>query len=141
MEDGKLSTDVYHKPIGAYQYLNFRSCHPPHVKKGIPYSQTSRLKRICDLEDKFGKGLVDLKGFLVNRGYKEDFVNSQCSRVTEVRRAELLCKNQKRDWDKKERVVLVLNYHFAMLKVHRIFRELHVPTTLSPMFSWFPQHI
>ena len=55
LEDGKLSTDVYHKPTDAHQYLNFRSCHPPHVKKGIPYGQALRLKRICDSEDKFEK--------------------------------------------------------------------------------------
>ena len=55
LEDGKLSTDVYHKPPDANQYLKFRSCHPPHVKKGIPYGQALRLKRICDSEDKFEK--------------------------------------------------------------------------------------
>ena len=31
LEDGKLSTDVYHKPTNAHQYVNFRSCHPLHV--------------------------------------------------------------------------------------------------------------
>ena len=55
LENGKLSTDVYHKPTDAHQYLNFRSCHPPHVKKGIPYGQALRLKRICDSEGKFEK--------------------------------------------------------------------------------------
>ena len=33
LNDGILSTDVHHKPTDAHQYLNFRSCHPPHVKK------------------------------------------------------------------------------------------------------------
>ena len=55
LEDGKLSTGVYHKPTDAHQYLYFRSCHPPHVKKGIPHGQALRLKRICDSEDKFEK--------------------------------------------------------------------------------------
>jgi hypothetical protein len=30
--------------------LNFKSCHTPHIKKGIPYTvamQALRLKRIC----------------------------------------------------------------------------------------------
>ena len=62
LKGGKLSTNEYHKPTDAHQYLNFRSCRPPHVKKGIPYSQAFRLKRICDLEDKFEKRFVDLKG-------------------------------------------------------------------------------
>ena len=61
---------------------------------------------------------MDLKGFLVNRGHKEDFVDSQCCKVREVRRSELLRKNQKRGRDKKERIVLVLNYHPVLLKIH-----------------------
>ena len=33
---GKFSTDVYHKPTDTHQCLNFKSCHPQHVKKAIP---------------------------------------------------------------------------------------------------------
>ena len=83
------------------------------IKKGIPYGRALGLKQICDSEDKFEKRLMDLKDFLVNRGYKEDLVDSQCIRVREVGRSELLCRNQKRSRDKKERMVLVLNYHPA----------------------------
>ena len=46
-------------------------------------------------------------------------VDSQCSRVREVGRSDLLCRNQKRSRDKKERMVLVLNYHPALLKIQR----------------------
>ena len=44
LEDDKLNTDMYHKPTDAHQYLSFISCHPSHVKKGIPYGQALRLK-------------------------------------------------------------------------------------------------
>ena len=76
-----------------------------------------------------------LKGFLINRGYKEDLADSQCSRVTEVRRSELSCKNQKRGRDEKERLVLVVNYHPALLRIHRILRELHVLVEWSPLLK------
>ena len=69
---------------------------------------------------------MDLKGFQVNRGYKEDLVDSQCSRVREIGRSELSCGNQKRSRDKKERMVLLPNSHPALLKIHRILRELQV---------------
>ena len=39
---------------------------------------------------------MDLKGFLINKGCKEDLVHSQCRRVRNVGRLELFCKNQKR---------------------------------------------
>ena len=78
---------------------------------------------------------MDLKGFLINRVYKVDLVDSQCSRVREVRRSEVLCRNQKRGRDKKERMVLVLNYHPALLKIHRILRELQVLVERSPLLK------
>ena len=57
-----LVTNVYSKPTDAHQYLDHRSCHPNHVKKGIPYGQALRLRRICDSDEVFDKSLKDLKG-------------------------------------------------------------------------------
>ena len=37
--DGKLTTDIYSKPTDTRQYVDHSSCHPNHVKKGIPSDQ------------------------------------------------------------------------------------------------------
>ena len=42
-----LSIILFVKPSDTYQFLDPTSCHPYHCKKGIPYSQTLRLNRIC----------------------------------------------------------------------------------------------
>ena len=34
--NGGFHTEVYSKPTDAHQYLNFKSCHPPHVKRATP---------------------------------------------------------------------------------------------------------
>ena len=68
-----LVTDVYSKPTDAHHYLDHRSCHPNHVKKGIPYGQALRLRRICDSDEVFDKRLKDLKGHLVKRGFEGKF--------------------------------------------------------------------
>ena len=47
LENGNIKTDLYVKPTDTHQYLHSSSCHPYHCKKGIPYSQTLRLNRIC----------------------------------------------------------------------------------------------
>ena len=39
LDEGRLVTYVNYKLTDAHQNLNFRSRHPPHVRKGIPYSQ------------------------------------------------------------------------------------------------------
>ena len=65
--DGVFFTDVYSKPTDAHQYLNFKCCHPPHVRRGIPYGQALRIKRICYSYETFESRLGELKGFLVKR--------------------------------------------------------------------------
>ena len=51
--EGLFHTDVYSKRTDAHQYLNSKSCHPPHVKRGIPYGQGLRFKHICDSNEGF----------------------------------------------------------------------------------------
>ena len=77
----KFSTDVYHKPTDTHQYLNFKSCHPQHVKKAIPYSQALRLKRICDSEDVYKRREKESKGFLWKRGYERVLLMSRFSEL------------------------------------------------------------
>ena len=47
LNNGVLSTDLFVKPTDTHQFLDPTSCHPYHCKKGIPYSQTLGLNRIC----------------------------------------------------------------------------------------------
>ena len=49
LDNGNIETDLYVKPTDTHQYLHYSSCHPYHCKKGIPYSQTLRLNRICSV--------------------------------------------------------------------------------------------
>ena len=47
LENGKIKRDFYVKPIDTNQRLHSSLCHPCYCGKGIPYSQTLRLNRIC----------------------------------------------------------------------------------------------
>ena len=49
-----------------HQYLNYKSCHPPHVKKAITYSQALRLKRICNSKEVYEFRVHKLKRFKVD---------------------------------------------------------------------------
>ncbi len=51
-KDNTIVTDLYSKPTDTHQLLHRSSCHPGHTKKGIPYGQALRLRRICS-EDSF----------------------------------------------------------------------------------------
>ena len=71
LESGKIKTDLHVKPTDTHQYLHSFSCHPYHCKKGIPYSQTLRLNRICSDSTSFDRRCNDLERWLLERGYKE----------------------------------------------------------------------
>ena len=134
IEDGLFHTDVYSKPTDAHLYLNYKSCHTPHVKRGIPYGQALRFKRICDSNEGFERRLDDLRGFLVNRGYDKEFVEKQFGRAREVDRLTLLFNTE----GKKEQgngVNLVIDYHPALRCLYGIFRELQSVVNWSDVLS------
>jgi hypothetical protein len=99
---------MYTKTTDAHQYLDFKYCHPPHVKRAIPCSQGLRLKRICNSENAFEEKLRELKGVLVKRGYNADFVDDQFGRVREVDRNNLLMR--KEGVKKSNRNCFVIDY-------------------------------
>ena len=44
----KMKWKVIYKDTDTHSYLRYESAHPPSCKKGIPYSQFLRLRRICN---------------------------------------------------------------------------------------------
>ena len=52
-ETGEINTTLYTKPTDAHNYINYYSCHPRSCRRGIPYGQFLRLRRICSIEDDF----------------------------------------------------------------------------------------
>ncbi len=67
----KLRTDIYAKPTDTKKYLLFSSCHPRHIKTGIPNTLATRLKIIVSDEDTLKKQYQGLKGDLLKRGYPD----------------------------------------------------------------------
>ena len=47
VKNGRISTELYFKPVDRHQYLHYISYHPELRKKSFIYSQTLRLRRIC----------------------------------------------------------------------------------------------
>ena len=95
-DSGKLETDVYIKPTDSHQYLHHASCHPSSCKKGIPYAQALRLRRICSKDTFFEKRVQDLCGFLVERGYGRNFVEQQVDRARRIPRNKALREKPKK---------------------------------------------
>ena len=52
-DTGLLTTTLYCKPTDTYRYLHYKSFHPKHQKKAIPYSQFVRVRRVFSLKRDF----------------------------------------------------------------------------------------
>ena len=63
----------------------------------------------------------ELKGWLVNWGYKEEEVDQQIERVHSCDRLGLL--NRQNNDQSADRIPLLLTYHPALNKVYDILRE------------------
>lgn len=90
VEDGALTTDLYTKPSDKHLYVNYKSSHPTHVKKAIPYGLGMRIKRICSKEKDYWRHRQQLKYQLRRRGYSSRFIDGQLQRVDGLDRKVLL---------------------------------------------------
>jgi len=90
------------------------------------------LKRICSKETFFEKRVQDLCGFLVERGYKKNFVQQQVDRARQTPRNEAL-----RDKPKEEnnRIPFTVTYHPGLPNIRGLLRELQPVLHSSNRFA------
>lgn len=70
--DGKLSTDLFVKPMSRHKFLHATSNHPKHLKDSLFYSQGLRIIRICSDLSIRNEKLLELMGKFKNRWYEDD---------------------------------------------------------------------
>ena len=140
-EGAGIKTDLFVKETDTHQYLDFSSCHTFHTKRGIPYGQALRIRRIVSDDQTFEARCGELSNWLVDRGYPERLVGEQIERAKVEDRDSLLNRNFSRNND--ERDVLVLSYHPCLSKkVHTIIKNahpiLHIDKEHRQVFSEIP---
>ena len=118
-----LKTYLYTKETDTHQFLEYSSCHPFHVKKSIPYSQTLRLRRICSDDFDFKKRTEDLRQWLLARGYSDKIVKEQIFEASQTSREEAL-REKSTPRNESNRDFLTLTYHPAIVdKIHQILEK------------------
>ena len=127
LNNGVLSTDLLVKPTGTHQFLDPTSCHPYRCKKGIPYSQTLRLNRICSDNNNFDKRCKELESWLLEKGYSEKMVRKQVLRPREHSRESLLEKVKSEPDQNK--LTFNITYYPVFQNVRNILQELHILLT------------
>ncbi|PNF31066.1 hypothetical protein B7P43_G17441 [Cryptotermes secundus] len=74
-EETALVTQVYRKPTHTGQYLNFKSNHPPHVKRGLIKCLHNKASTICQDRRDLVKE-INLRHDLQLNSYPKGFIHS-----------------------------------------------------------------
>ena len=73
-----LTTTLYVKPTDRNNYLPFDSAHPLHCKRGLPYGQFLRIRRICSSEAEFERHCIRKAALMRQKGYAISSEQAQC---------------------------------------------------------------
>jgi hypothetical protein len=85
LKDSIITTDLYVKPTDTHQYLHPHSCHPGHIKRSIPFSQTLRILNICSEHDTANHHIQKLIEHLTKRVYSKNKVQRQVYKAKQNR--------------------------------------------------------
>ena len=87
--DGRITTDIYHKPTYSFNYITFDSGHPRHTKVNIPFNMERRIRTIVSDEERSKQKLEDLKAILESKIYPKILVEDGIRRAKNIPQEEL----------------------------------------------------
>lgn len=73
-ENNTISTDLYRKPTDRNSFLRGDSFHPTPLKKSLPVSQFSRVRRICSSDSRYTSQAQELSRRFRDWGYPDNWV-------------------------------------------------------------------
>ena len=88
--NGHFTTSLYRKPTDTYRYLHYKSFHPKHQKRSIPYSQFVRVRRICTHTKDFYSFTNLMTAHLSTRGYPMKLLLDSQSKAAALDRTTLI---------------------------------------------------
>ena len=104
---------IYHKPTDSYNYLNFTSNHPSHVKRNIPYCLARRIRGIISDPKLRLENYKLLKLKLTKKLYPEKLINDAICKAESQNRESIInsCNNLGHEKDAKNILTLITTFH------------------------------
>ena len=90
LQEGYFQTDLHCKPTDTHALLHFKSFHPHHCKRAIPYGQLLRLRRICSDDTVFAQRAEQLRIQLLHRGYPHHLFQRAFNKVKSLPREDIM---------------------------------------------------
>ena len=101
-------------------HLLSSSCHPQYTKTSIPFSLALRIRRTCSTNATSQFCINELKTYLLARGYRNTFLDSQFLRAYNISRTDALQTNRH---DSINRIRFVVTYNPAVPHFSNILRK------------------
>ena len=83
-EGRKVFMDIYSKPTGSKRYVSFKSNHPKHCLKNMPFSLA---RRICMIAEKYSLKEIKLKELeilLLEQHYPERIIKASINKALKI---------------------------------------------------------
>ncbi|XP_062610424.1 uncharacterized protein LOC134272191 [Saccostrea cucullata] len=106
-----ITTDLYCKPTDTHQYLDFRSCHPSHTKRNIPFNLARRICTIITDETLRCRRLEELKIYLRRQNYPLDLINIGIEKASEIPIEDLRNPRRIDDTDDDGKIAFVVTHN------------------------------
>ena len=120
---GEISTDVYTKEMDTHNNLLYSSCHPPHCKEGIPYSQFLWIKRICSEIENYDKNALLIGKHLQRQGYPVETIANSADKARNLNRSDLIRPNNK-ERVKNDNLFAITTYHPNQKPFQKFWRKI-----------------
>ena len=134
----EITTDIFCKETDTHQYLDFKSCHPAHTKRNIPFNLA---RRICSIVSDTGtrsKRMDELRCYLRRQHYPDNLINAGIKKALDIPRSELRKTQQKPD-DLNRKIPLVVTHnprnHNILKTAKRFFPILEQSENLRTLFN------
>ena len=105
-EGKKVFMDIYSKPTDSKRYLSFKSNHPKHCLKNIPFSLARRICMISEKDSLKEIKLKELKTLLLEQHYPERTIKACINKALKIPQNEL--RNVK-EQEKKQNLTFYFN--------------------------------
>ncbi len=107
-EGQTIKTDLYSKPTDAKRYVHFRSAHPSHTKRNIPYNLARCIAMIVENPQMRTKHFQELAKNLGECGYPKRLVQDSIAKFQNIDSNELRTLKTRQ---KKDLIVFVTDYN------------------------------
>lgn len=139
--DGTLHTKIYRKKTATNSLLQWSSCHPRPLVRGIPKGQFLRVRRNCSDATTFRSQSQELKTRFQSRGYPDKVIQGAYQEALKKDRTTLLTpKKREREGPEmriigqfdthSERVRKILERHWDILALDESLKGLLPPRPL-----------